>query len=56
MARNQAGAEQAAPQSTVVKSKGKLVVLISVGLLALLLSAAGLTYALLANGNDKTVD
>lgn len=56
MARNQARAEQPAPQSAQAQNKRKPLVLICVGLLALLLSAAGLTYALLANGNDKTVE
>ena len=55
MARNQAGAQQAEPQPLAEKGKRKLIVLICVGLLALLLSAAGLTYALLSNGNDGQV-
>ena len=47
MAKNQAGAEQAAPPM----SKRKPLLLICVGLVALLLSAGGVTYALLANKN-----
>lgn len=56
MARNQPRAEQPAPQAVEVKSTSRPVVLICVGLLALLLSAAGLTYALLVNDNDDAVD
>ena len=52
MARNQAGAQQPAPQEETA-SKRKPLILICVGLVALLLSAAGLTYALLANGDDS---
>lgn len=56
MARNQAGAQQEAPQPAAVKGRHKLIVLICVGLLALLLSVAGLAYALLSNGNDAEAD
>ncbi|MFA5678503.1 MAG: flagellar basal body-associated FliL family protein [Pseudomonas sp.] len=48
MARNQAGAQQQAPQAAP-SEKGKPLMLVLVGLVALLLSAAGLTYALLSN-------
>ena len=49
MARNQAGAQQAAPQAGEAQNKRKPLVLILVGLLALLLSAGGLAYALLTS-------
>lgn len=52
MARNQAGAQQAAPQAEETKSKRKPLVLILVGLVALLLSAGGLAYALLSGGTE----
>lgn len=52
MARNQAGAQQPAPQEVVKKTR-KPLVLICVGLLALLLSAGGVTYALLSGGDDS---
>lgn len=48
MAKNQAGAQQSAPQEETGK-KRKPLILICVGLVALLLSAAGLTYALLSD-------
>lgn len=54
MARNQAGAQQAAPQEQAGK-KRKSLILISVGLVALLLSAGGLTYALLSGTEDGEV-
>ncbi|GGI98505.1 flagellar basal body-associated FliL family protein [Halopseudomonas pertucinogena] len=47
MARNQAGAQQPAPQAVSEKKRMPLV-LIGVGLLALLLSIGGLAYALLS--------
>ncbi|MGN5519514.1 flagellar basal body-associated FliL family protein [Halopseudomonas sp. Lyrl_26] len=54
MARNQAGAQQQAPQ-VQPEGKSKSLILICVGLVAFLLSAAGLAYALLSgsNGNDN---
>ena len=52
MARNQAGAQPSAPVQEPEK-KRKPLILICVGLVALLLSAAGLTYALIS-GSDKT--
>ncbi|NLY59375.1 MAG: flagellar basal body-associated protein FliL [Gammaproteobacteria bacterium] len=54
MARNQAGAQQAAPQEQAGK-KRKSLILVSVGLVALLLSAGGLTYALLSGTEDGEV-
>ncbi|WP_185266954.1 flagellar basal body-associated FliL family protein [Halopseudomonas xiamenensis] len=48
MAKNQAGAQDGAPQATAAGNR-KLIILICVGLLALLLSAGGLTYALLSS-------
>ena len=55
MARNQA-APQAAPQAAEAQNKRKPLVLILVGLLALLLSAGGLAYALLTSNkaNETT--
>lgn len=53
MARNQA-APRVAPQTAEAQNKGKPLVLILVGLLALLLSAGGLAYALLANKSSDT--
>lgn len=47
MAKNQAGAQEPTPPS----NKRKPLLLICVGLVALLLSAAGVTYALLANSS-----
>lgn len=49
MARNQAGAP-VAPQKVEEKSNRKLLILILVGLVALLLSAGGLAFALLSGG------
>lgn len=51
MARNQAGAPPPAPQE-VSEKKRKPLLLICIGLLALVLSGAGLTYALLSGGDD----
>ncbi len=50
MAKNQAGVAEAAPPS----NKRKQLLLICIGLAALLLSAGGVAYALLANKGDAT--
>lgn len=52
MAKNQAGAQQAAPLQNP-GNKRKPLILICVGLVALLLSAAGLTYALISGTDDS---
>lgn len=52
MARNQAGAQQQAPQ-VQPEGKRKSLILICVGLVAFLLSAAGLTYALMSGSNGN---
>lgn len=52
MARNQARAEQPTPQ-VEAGEKRKPLILICVGLVALLLSGAGLTYALLSGGEGN---
>lgn len=52
MARNQAGAQQQAPQ-VKPEGKSKSLILICVGLVAFLLSAAGLTYALMSGSNGN---
>ncbi|EZQ19239.1 flagellar basal body protein FliL [Halopseudomonas bauzanensis] len=49
MAKNQAAAAETAPPS----NKSKQLILICIGLVALLLSAGGLAYALLANKGDS---
>ena len=52
MARNQAGAQKSALQEQAGTTR-KPLMLIYVGLVALLLSAGGLAYALLAGGNER---
>lgn len=52
MAKNQAGAGQPAPQAGKDGTR-KLIVLICVGFVALLLSAVGLTYALLSKDTER---
>lgn len=52
MARNQAGAQQQASQ-VKPEGKSKSLILICVGLVAFLLSAAGLTYALMSGSNGN---
>ena len=52
MARNQAGAQQQAPQVRT-RGKSKSLILICVGLVAFLLSAAGLTYALMSGSKRQ---